>query len=250
MVQELSVARKIQLSLLPKAPPVVPGWEFAAFYRPARMVGGDFYDFFDLPGKRGEWGIIIADVADKGVPSALYMALCRTVIRTVASSGRSPASTLQRANTVIIEDSRSDLFLSSFYTKLDTDTGRLIYANAGHNPTLWFRVSKGEFQTLSTPGIVLGVLEDIRLEEQRVDVATGDLLVFYTDGVTEAITPDEREFGVARLREVVAANAASGAQQILEAVVEAVDAFTGDVPPFDDLTLVVVKRSPHQQFSI
>ncbi len=244
MVEELSVAQQIQLSLLPEVPPVVPGWEFAAFYRPARQIGGDFYDFFDLPGKGSEWGIIIADVADKGVPSALYMALSRTVIRTTALTGRSPASALMRASTLIFNDSQSDLFLSAFYAKLDTDTGRLIYCNAGHNPALWFRANAREFQELTTPGIIMGAFENVELEEQRVDIAPGDLVILYTDGVTEAISPDDQEFGVERLREVLASAADTSAQQILESVVDAVDTFAEDAPPFDDLTLMVVKRLP------
>ena len=242
MLQELSVARQIQLSLLPKAPPTVPGWEFAAFYRPARLIGGDFYDFYDLPEKNAQWGVLIADVADKGVPSALYMALCRTVIRTTAFSGRSPASALMRANTLILQDSRADLFLSAFYAKLDVETGRLIYCNAGHNPALLWRAAGERFDILTTEGIVLGAFADIELEETRVDIAPGDTLVLYTDGVTEAINPDQSEFTARRLQEIVAANAAGSAQHILDSIVEAVDAFAQDAPPFDDLTLVVIKR--------
>lgn len=244
MAEELKVARRIQLSLLPDTLPRVPGWDFAAFYRPARQIGGDFYDFFDLPGKSSEWGILIADVADKGVPSALYMALCRTVIRTIAFTGRSPASALMRASNLILEDSRSDLFLSALYGKLDTDTGRLIYCNAGHNPALWLRVATGEFQELTTQGIVLGAFENIELEEKRVDLDSGDLLILYTDGVTEAIDPHEREFSLHRLKEVVTSNAKRSAQEILDSIVNAVDSFAQDAPPFDDLTLVLVKRHP------
>jgi len=240
--EELSVARQIQLSLLPKNPPVVPGWEFAAFYRPARLIGGDFYDFFDLPGKPGEWGVIIADVADKGVPSALYMTLSRTVIRTMALSGRSPASALMRSNNLILEDSQSDLFLSALYGKLETDTGRLVYCNAGHNPALWWRAVEGQFQELTTLGIILGAFSSVELEEQRVDLAPGDIVVFYTDGVTETINHDEEEFGVDRLQEVIASLAQGSAREIREGIVNAVDAFAQGAPPFDDLTLVVVKR--------
>lgn len=244
IVEELSVARKIQLSLLPNKLPDVPGWDFAAFYRPARQIGGDFYDFFDLPGKSREWGIMIADVADKGVASALYMALSRTVIRTTALTGRSPASSLMRANGLIQKDSRSDLFLSAVYAKLDTDTGRMIFCNAGHNPALLRRCDDGSFEELTTHGIILGAFEGIELEDQRIDLLPGDLLVLYTDGVTEAINPNEQEFGVPRLRDVLSALADASAQEILDGVVDAVDAFASDAPPFDDLTLVVAKRLP------
>jgi sigma-B regulation protein RsbU (phosphoserine phosphatase) len=244
MVEELSVARQIQLSLLPSSLPRVPGWDFAAFYRPARQIGGDFYDFFDLPGKTSEWGIIIADVADKGVPSALYMALCRTVIRTIAFTGRSPASSLMRASNLILQDSQSDLFLSALYAKLDTYTGRVIFCNAGHNPALWWHANRNEFEQLTTKGIILGAFEDIELEERRVDISPGDVMVFYTDGVTEAIDPQEHEFGLERLRPVIAAKARGSAREILTSIVKAVDTFAQDAPPFDDLTLVVVKRDP------
>ncbi len=244
MEEELSLARQIQLSLLPKALPIAEGWEFAAFYRPARQVGGDFYDFLSLPGKSKQWGIIIADVADKGVPSALYMALCRTLIRSNALSGRSPASALMRANKLILADSQSDLFLTTFYAKLDTNSGRLMYSNAGHNWPLWWQAADGTFKELSTRGIILGAFENIELEEKRIDVAPGDILVLYTDGVTEAINAQAQEFGVSRLREVIRANATASASQVLKSILAAVDNFAGEAPPFDDLTLVIVKRTP------
>ena len=149
-----------------------------------------------------------------------------------------------RASHLILQDSQSDLFLSALYAKLDTDTGRLIYCNAGHNPALWLCAATGEFEELTTRGIILGAFPGIELEENRIDIAPGDVIIFYTDGVTEAINADEQEFQVNRLQAVAAAHAESTAQQILEAVVDAVDAFVEDAPPFDDLTMVVVKRYP------
>jgi len=242
--QELAVGQQIQLSMLPKDCPVVPGWEFAAVYQAARQVGGDFYDFFELPGEPRQLGIVIADVADKGVPAALMMALSRTIIRTIALGGRSPSSALMRANELIVNDSRSSLFVTAFYATLDTHSGRLTYANAGHNRPLWLQVRSGEIQEVTAPGIVLGVLEDIELEEREIDVAPGDLLVFYTDGVTEAMNTGGQQFDGERLRAAVAANPDASAQQILSAVVDAVRAFTGDAPQSDDLTLFVAKRCP------
>jgi serine phosphatase RsbU (regulator of sigma subunit) len=242
--KELAVGQQIQLSLLPKACPVVPGWEFAAFYQAARLVGGDFYDFFELPGEPNRLGMVIADVSDKGVPAALFMALSRTVIRNTALGGRSPSATLIRANELILNDSWAEMFLSAFYATLDTRSGRLVYANAGHNRPLWLRVATGECQQLAARGIILGMLEEIELEERQVELAPGDLVVFYTDGVTEAMDADEQMFGEARLQKVLAANARAGAQQVLQAVVEAIRAFTGDTPQSDDLTLFVVKCCP------
>ncbi len=242
--QELAVGQQIQLGMLPKDCPVVPGWEFAAVYQAAGQVGGDFYDFFELPGEPGRLGIVIADVADKGVPAALMMALSRTIIRTKALGGRSPSSALMRANESILNDSRSDLFVTAFYATLDTHSGRLTYANAGHNRPLWLQIRSGEIQEVTAPGIALGVLEDIELEEREIDVAPGDLLVFYTDGVTEAMNTGGQQFDGERLRAAVAANPDASAQQILSAVVDAVRAFTGDAPQSDDLTLFVAKRCP------
>lgn len=242
--EELAVARQIQLSLLPEACPVVPGWEFCATYRAARLVGGDFYDFIDLPGEPSRLGLVIADVSGKGVPAALFMSLCRTMIRTTAFSGRNPASALMRANTLIMKDSQTRLFLSAFYANLDVVNGRLIYANAGHNWPLWFRAGSGECEELSASGIILGAFEDINLEERRIDVAPGDVLVLYTDGVTEAMTAAGQQFGQERLEAVVAGNAYADASGILDAVVDAVDAFVGDTSgaQADDFTLLIIKR--------
>ncbi|MBE9471113.1 MAG: SpoIIE family protein phosphatase [Chloroflexi bacterium] len=242
--QELAVGQQVQLGLLPKDCPIVPGWEFATFYQAARQVGGDFYDFFELPGESGRLGIVIADVADKGVPAALMMALSRTIIRTIALGGRSPSPALMRANELILNDSQSSLFVTAFYATLDTHSGRLTYANAGHNRPLWLQVRSGEIQEVTARGIALGVLESIELEEREIDVAPGDLLVFYTDGVTEAMNTSGQQFDGERLRAAVTANPDASAQQILSAVVDAVRAFTGDTPQSDDLTLFVAKRCP------
>jgi len=241
--QELAVGRRIQFSMLPEGCPVAPGWQFAAAYRPARQVGGDFYDYFELPGESRRLGIVIADVADKGVPAALFMALSRSVIRATAIDGRGPAATLTQANGLILKDSQGSLFVTAFYAVLDTGTGQLTYANAGHNRTLWRQAGTGQVQELAARGIALSVLEDVDLEEREIDVAPGDVLVFYTDGVTEAMDADGQPFGVERLRQVVAAAADANPDQIVAAVEEAVRAFVGDAPQSDDIALFVVKRS-------
>jgi sigma-B regulation protein RsbU (phosphoserine phosphatase) len=245
--QELGVARQIQLSFLPETCPVVPGWDLAACYQAAQLVGGDFYDFFELPGRPGRWGIVIADVADKGVPAALFMALSRTMIRTTALSGRSPAAALMRANELMLKDSQADLFVSAFYATLDIHSGRLTYANAGHNWPLWLHVASGEFQALAARGIVLGIFENIELEEREIEVTPGDLLIFYTDGVTEAMNAEGELFGEERLRAAVTTAAPeASAQRVLEAVMDAINAFTGDTSQSDDFTLLVFKRNPLQ----
>jgi len=242
MEKELAVARQIQINMLPKRCPVVPGWQSAAFYQPARLVGGDFYDFFELPGEPGRWGIVIADVADKGVPAALFMALSRTMIRTSVLAGRAPVAALLWANQLILNDSAGGLFLTAFYAELDTLAGRLTYANAGHHRPLWWQAAAHRFQELAARGIVLGALETIDLEECTIVVMPGDLIIFYTDGLTDAMDGAGQLFGAERLREVVAAHATGTAQQILAAVVQAVRDFVGAAPQSDDLTLLVLKR--------
>jgi sigma-B regulation protein RsbU (phosphoserine phosphatase) len=242
--KEMAVGQQIQLSLLPKTLSAVPGWEFATYYSAARQVGGDFYDFFELPGEPRRIGLIIADVMGKGVPAALFMALSRTTIRTTALNGRSPSSTLVWANELIQKNSRSGLFLTAFYAMLNTSSGRLVYACAGHNRPLWLRATSGALQELAARGIVMAAFDEIDLEEREIEVAPGDLLVFYTDGVTEAMNTHHELFGEKRLQAVVTANADAPAQQVVDAVVSAVEAHVGDTAQSDDLTLLVVRRVP------
>ncbi|MGC9336184.1 MAG: SpoIIE family protein phosphatase, partial [Anaerolineae bacterium] len=245
--KEMAVGREIQLSLLPSQLPSLPGWEFAAFYEAARLVGGDFYDFFELPDQGHRLGVVVADVAGKGVPAALLMALGRTVIRATALADNSPAAVLVRANGLILNDSHSDLFLTAFYAALDTESGQMVYASAGHNPPLWVRAEDGQVHQLAAQGTVLGVLEEIGLEEREIEVAPGDMLVFYTDGVTEAMDKKGQLFGEDRLEAVVAAHAQSSAKQVQEAVVRAVRAHAGNTAQSDDLTVFVIKRQPAGQ---
>jgi sigma-B regulation protein RsbU (phosphoserine phosphatase) len=239
---ELSVGREIQLSLLPKVNPSVPGWQFAAMYEAARDVGGDFYDFCDLPGPPARLGVVIADVADKGVPAALFMALSRTIIRSVAISGRSPASALMRANQLILADSQADLFLSAIYLILDPVTGRVSFSNAGHNRPLLFRAATGHLSELIQRGIVLGAFDEITLQDDTLDLAPGDILVLYTDGVTDALNGDGEEFGEQRLFDVAQASAGGNAQEVLWAITGALAGFIGDTEQADDITCVVIKR--------
>ncbi len=239
---ELSVGREIQLSLLPKTTPEIAGWQFAAMYEAARTVGGDFYDFCDLPGSPPRLGVVIADVADKGVPAALFMAVSRTIIRSVAFTGRGPASALMRANQMILSDSQSDLFLSAIYMVLETGTGRVSFSNAGHNRPLLYRAGTRVLAELMQKGIILGAFEEITLQDDRLDLESGDVLVLYTDGVTDALNADGEEFGEQRLFDVVRASAGASAQEILWAITGALAGFIGDTEQADDVTCVVIKR--------
>jgi serine phosphatase RsbU (regulator of sigma subunit) len=240
--EELAIGQKMQQSLLPERCPVVPGWDFAAIYRSARHVGGDLYDFIQLPGDPNHLGMMIADVTGKGIPAALFMASSRTIIRTESMNGHSPGEILRRANHLIVEDIRYRLFLSAFYASLDIQNGHLVYANAGHDWPLLFRADSHQIHWLNSHGFVLGAFQDSQLEEQTVDIAPNDILVFYTDGVTQARNANDELFGEERLSAAVKTNAAHSAQLILEAIVTSIEKFQGDTPQSDDLTLFVVKR--------
>jgi serine phosphatase RsbU (regulator of sigma subunit) len=238
--RELEVARGIQESFLPDKLPSFAGWELAACYRAARQVGGDFYDVFPLKINK-KWGLVIADVADKGVPAALFMALSRTLIRAAAYSRDDPAETLSRVNEMLLSDSRSDLFVTVWYGVWDPATGDIAYASAGHNPPILFRAN-GFAEELRGKGIVLGVINTVNLERRSVHLSSGDVLVAYTDGLTEAFRTDGTEFGVVGLQSAAVSARQGSATAIMERIEHAVDAFTAGEPPFDDMTMIVLKR--------
>jgi sigma-B regulation protein RsbU (phosphoserine phosphatase) len=242
MEEELRIGRRIQLSLLPERLPDIDGWEFAALYRSARQVGGDLYDFFATPEDPDRLHIVIADVTGKGVPAALFMAAGRMALRTEMANGRSPDEALQQVNQLVSLDSRHRLFLSAFQASLETKTGRLTFANAGHDWPLWQRHDSGAIQTLSSRGLVLGVFKEIQLEEQAIDMAPGDCLILYTDGVTEARNSESAFFGEEGLEAVIGGNSWDSAEALHQAIVHSLEEFTGDFPLSDDLTLVVIRR--------
>ncbi len=245
MERELEVAREIQSSFLPDAQPEEPGWSVGAFWQAARQVGGDFYDFFDLglaPEGGRQWGVVIADVADKGVPAALYMALSRTLIRTVGHSRIDPATSLERVNDLLLSDSRSDLFVTVIYAVWEPEKHRIRYTNAGHNPPLCVRAD-GRVEVLRENNIVLGVLPDVSMKELTLLLEPGEVMILYTDGITDAINGTENEFGLDRLEAVTYGSRHLTAPEIVQEIQNAVAEFVDQTPQFDDLTLVVIKRN-------
>jgi sigma-B regulation protein RsbU (phosphoserine phosphatase) len=190
----------------------------------------------------GPLGLVIADVADKGVPAALFMALSRTLMRTVAIDGRSPAAAVARTNELILSDARTDLFVTLFYALLEPGSGKLTFVNAGHMPPVLVRAADGSTQELHTPGMALGVLEQAEFQEDVVYIEPGDALVLYTDGITEAANADRDLFGRQRLAEVVSAHRHGSAQELARAIDDAVAEFVGDAPQSDDFTLLVARR--------
>ena len=244
LAEQLQMARQIQLSLLPEDAPEVPGWDFAASYRSAQIVGGDFYDYFYLPGSPLRMGVVIADVADKGVPAALFMALSRTVIRTSALGGRRPGAVLTRANSMILGDSQSDMFLTACYVTIDLTTGRCVIANGGHNRPLLWDAATEKCTELPSQGMVLGTFEEVVLKELETSLGLGDVLLLYSDGVTDATDPSENSYGEQRLREALLAHIGESASDLIQSILRSVDEFTGGAAQYDDMTLVAVRRQP------
>ena len=239
MQKELDVAHTIQASFLPDGSPSIPGCSVATYWQAARQVGGDFYDF--LPLDDDKWGIVIADVADKGVPAALFMALSRTILRAVAFSHGDPAYVLMRANEIIAREARSDLFVTVFYGIWDPATERFTYANAGHNPPLLLQPS-GNFQPLPGNGMAMGILPEMQIKSQSIVLRPGETVILYTDGVTEALNEDFDEFGLERLQVAARAAARRPAAEVVRHITDSIRDHTGLTAQFDDMTLIVLKR--------
>ena len=238
MERELQMAREVQASLLPRQTPQLPGWEFAAFWQPARQVAGDFYDF--IPGER--LGLVIADVSDKGMPAALFMALVRSIVRASVAQALAPAQEISQANRLICADSLNSMFVTLFYAQLDPAAGELVYVNAGHNPPLLLRAGRGELIELTRTGMVLGLFDTVRYDQRSVQLDSGDLLLLYTDGVTDALDEQGQAFGIERVRRLIVQHRNATAAELSSALDRAVTEFSGAAAHFDDITVLVAKR--------
>jgi sigma-B regulation protein RsbU (phosphoserine phosphatase) len=237
--RELEIAHDIQQSFLPQTLPEVPGLDLAAHNIPARQVGGDFYDVIPLQG--GRWGLLVADVSDKGVPAALFMALSRSLVRAYSLEYNNVPEALRAFNAFVAADNPSGMFVTLFYATLEPETGRLAYINAGHNPPVLVRGSEHQVILLRAHGIALGIWSEAKLEEHPVQLEPGDVVVLYTDGVTEAFDPDGEMFELERLIEVTRAHPTASARELVEAIEAEVATFTRGAPQSDDITLMVMR---------
>jgi serine phosphatase RsbU (regulator of sigma subunit) len=244
VAQELAFAGQIQATFLPDEIPDLAGWQMAAALLPAKETSGDFYDF--IPLSQGRLGILVADVADKGVAAALFMALSRTLIRTYAlEHPDSPAQAFAAANARILEDSQGGLFVTAFYGILDPLSGKFVYSNAGHNPPILIGSAGGkEGQELARTGVPLGLFEDQTWEERTVMIPAEADLILYTDGLTEAQDASRDVFGPEGLRAVLQDGQAASAAALQAAILDSIARFVKGAPQFDDITLVVLRREP------
>ncbi|MFA5294299.1 MAG: SpoIIE family protein phosphatase [Methanoregulaceae archaeon] len=236
---ELQIAATIQLSFLPRTLPRVEGYDIAAASLPAREVGGDFYDLIDLGA--GKTGFVIADVAGKGVPAALFMVLSRTTVRFSMQKTGGVSRAMADANRMISVDADQGMFVTLFFGILDPRSGVFRYANAGHNPPLHYHAATGEITQLRVTGMAIGVDSDQEYGEDAVTLRQGDILVFYTDGVVEAINTREEAFGEERLHDLIIRACNLPAAGLLQEMHHQVQEFAGGAPQFDDITLVVLK---------
>jgi serine phosphatase RsbU (regulator of sigma subunit) len=238
--QEMNIARDIQMELLPKTFPKLPGLDMFAFTVPARHVGGDCYDVIDVGD--GKLAITIGDVSGKGTPAAILMANVQAAVRALSESHVPAAELITRVNRLVHGYTEESVFITFFYSVLDTHTGEIIYVNAGHNPPCVLRAD-GSREYLDRGGLVVGILPGSEYEVGTTALHAGDDLVLYTDGITEAANPEDEMFGEERLEQLLIEHRHSSAREIEEQVYSSIKDFAAGAAQADDLTMVIVKMT-------
>jgi sigma-B regulation protein RsbU (phosphoserine phosphatase) len=240
--RELVLAGKVQASFLPDELPAIDGWQLAAALKPARQTSGDYYDLISLP--NGYLGLLVADVVDKGVGAALFMALSWILVRTYAVEHPTrPDLVLNAVNRRVLAETDTGQFVTVFYGILDPTTGALTYCNAGHPPPLLYDAqNRGEIRLLSRTGMALGVVDTEPWARATVQIDPGDVLVLYSDGITDAENEKGASFGAQSLQAAVQASLGSPAHEIKKALVAEIEAFVGGAIQFDDVTLMIITR--------
>lgn len=241
---DLRSASEVQRILLPQGDPIIPGYRVAGANLPARIISGDYYDHLKLA--NGCHGVVIADVSGKGVAAGLMMAMCRSVLRAEGDSSDDPGEVLAIVNRQLFPDMREDMFISLFYGVIDPDNGNIRLVRAGHEAALCYRSASGTIEKIRPPGLALGIDEGSAFERVTrpvdLEMSSGDCLLFYTDGVKEAIDVNEQEFGMERLEKTFLDAAPLGAEAVLGAIQREVRAFVGEFRQMDDITLLVLER--------
>ena len=237
---ELEVASNMQQSILPTQFPKGPSFHVFGNMKPARSVGGDFYDIMRLD--NGRIGLAIADVSDKGVPAALFMMSTRTLLKGAAIGTLKPGEVLREVNDLLNEDNEASMFVTVLYAVYDPANGTLTYANGGHNAPLVVHADGRSDLLPLTDGVALGLVPDMEYQEDTFTLSPGDTVVLYTDGVSEAMNGDDEEFGNERLLKIFASSNPTNSEQANQAIFRAVDAFVGDAPQSDDITCLTLCR--------
>jgi phosphoserine phosphatase RsbU/P len=241
MEEELSIARDLQVSMLPAECPEVPGFEIAAYSLAAREVGGDFYDFIEMGGER--LGMVIGDVTGKSVSGALVMSASRSVFRMLSEEDSPVAENMMRANRRIKKDVKSGMFVALLYAVLDSTNRTLVLCSAGQTQPILRKAATGASGLIETKGdnFPLGILDDAEYEETEVPLSDGDVILLYTDGIVEAMNPAGEIFGFDRLIETTQLSSGDSAESLLRGILDQVNGFAAGAPQHDDLTLIVIQ---------
>lgn len=236
---QLKMAQSIQSRLLPDKPLTLPGYDIAGLCKPTFQIGGDYYDYFRLPDS--QLGLVVADVSGEGIPAAMIMAVFRALLRTHAQAGLKTAVIAQTMNHRLPEFTGGYDFVTAIFGILQPENGQFNYTNCGHNPPLWLKRS-GRIQKLPSSGPLLSVLDGATYTDDQATLASGDLLLLYTDGVVEVMTSEGEEFGLERLQEVLIRASTWSAAAIIETILQATQQFSSSTSYLDDYTLMIVKR--------
>lgn len=240
MQRELQLAREMQSTFLPQEAPKLPGWDFAARWQPAREVAGDYFDFIAV--SPDTTGLVIADVTDKGAPAALFMVFTNSIVRGSVHPLMQPSESISNANRLICDKSTNAMFVSLVYALINTKTGELTWVNAGHNPPLYYNSTENRLHSFRRTGMVLGIDPETPYSQHTNTLNRGDFLLLYTDGLIDAIDANGKDFGVQRLEEIAYQSRHESAEEIVNRLERAVALHTGGITPFDDVTILVVKR--------
>jgi len=241
---ELAHGRRLQRSFVSLVAPETPGYDIASHYEAAREVGGDFFDLFRLRRRGRPLSVVIADVTGKGIAAALLMAFSRPLLHAAIDHTKGPGEALTRTNLILVEERRSSLFITALVARLDLPTGHLRFANAGHEPPIFVPGDGSPATLVLGSGPLIGAFADLVLPECAVDLRPGDMLVLYTDGVTDARSPSGERFEEGRLFAAIAASRDGSAGDVVQAIAGAVAVFAGRAEPADDITIVAIRRLP------
>ncbi|MES0338990.1 MAG: SpoIIE family protein phosphatase [Anaerolineales bacterium] len=239
--KELKLAGSLQANLIPKQAPAIPGFQLSFVLRSARETSGDFYDFFPL--NSGHFGILVADVVDKGAAAALLMAYGRTLLRTLAEEfPEHPDRVLKNVNQRMLSYSDASHFLTVFYGILGPEKNELVYSNAGHNPAIHLKATNGKMKMLKNTGMPLGLFDDQDWQQRKIQLDPGDMVIMYTDGVTDAQNPLNELYGMERFNKTIQANRKCPPAELEKLVLADIDRFLDGSPQPDDMAMVILSK--------